>query len=69
MNNNELWRFTAMPEVYCALNSKAFLSGEFSAMNAVQQEKYLEQSHKIHAYNREMEKIQNNDIFRKNMSM
>ncbi len=69
MNNNELWRFAAMPEVYCALNSKAFKDGEFNAMNIKQQEKYLEQSHKIHAYERQMEKIQNNDIFRKNMSM
>ncbi len=69
MNSNDLKKFASMPEVYCALHSKAFLSGEFSSMTPSEQERYLEQNHKIHTYNTQMEKIQNNDIFRKNMTI
>lgn len=69
MNGNDMKKFASMPEVYCALHSKVFLSGEFSAMSPQKQEQYLEQNHKIHTYNAQMEKIQNNDIFRRNMTI
>ena len=67
--NDELKRFTAMPEVYCALQSKSFLNGEFANMTSSQQEAFLEQKHRIHTYQKDMENIQNKDIFRQNFSM